>query len=187
MRVLDLASGTGDLGVLASEKIVPLGQVAACDLSFPMLRLAARKFEKTPPACWHASPIQGKAEALPFANGSFDAATMAFALRNVADLDAAFRELHRVLNPGGRLALLEFGRPQGIVKLGHLLWLSLAVPALGLITTGRLWPFLYLRRSILRFMPPPEVLRRLEEAGFSCPAAAPLAAGAVVLYQAARA
>ena len=187
MRVLDLASGTGDLSALASERIVPLGQVAACDLSFPMLRLATRKFETTPPAYWHARPIQGRAEALPFAAASFDAATMAFALRNVSDLATTFSELHRVLKPDGRIALLEFGRPKNLfMRFGHLLWLTFAVPAIGLLTTVKLWPFLYLRRSILQFMPPQEVLQHLKEAGFDQTQATPLTLGAVILYQAKR-
>ncbi len=187
MRVLDLASGTGDLAIRCAKKVAPLGQVAACDFSFPMLRLAAYKFERVPAAYWHARPIQGKAEALPFAEGSFDAATMAFALRNVSDLAATFTELNRVLKPGGRIALLEFGRPKNLfVRLGHLLWLSTAVPAIGLATTGRLWPFLYLRRSILQFMPPQEVLQRLESAGFAEATAEPLTFGAVIVYRAQR-
>ncbi|MBI3333445.1 MAG: ubiquinone/menaquinone biosynthesis methyltransferase [Candidatus Omnitrophica bacterium] len=185
MRVLDLASGTGDLAAAAAEPLVPLGQVVACDLSHPMLRFARRKLGSIPPARWHVKLTQARAEALPFSDRTFHAATLGFALRNVSDLDATFLELHRVLKAGGRIALLEFGRPRSpLLKVGHRLWLSLAVPAIGLLTTGRLWPFLYLRRSILQFLEPAEVLRRLEGAGFRLAEALPFNGGIVVVYQA---
>lgn len=187
MRLLDLAAGTGDLAIAAAKEIVPLGQVVACDLSHPMLRLARRKFERFPPARWHVRAAQGRAEELPFASGTFEAAVMGFALRNVGDLEAAFRELCRVLRPGGRIALLEFGRPRSpFLKMGHRAWLAFAVPVIGIATTGRVGPFLYLRRSILRFPEPEEVLRRLEAAGFRQVEATPLAGGIVVIYQAVR-
>lgn len=185
MRVLDLASGTGDLTILAAQEMVPLGFVAACDLSHPMLQLARRKFHRIPAARWHVQSLQARAERLPFSDGTFHAATMAFALRNVSDLGATFLEFHRVIQPGGRLAVLEFGRPRGLLlKIGHWLWLSFGVPLLGLLTTGRLWPFLYLRRSILEFMPPEEVIRRLEKAGFTQAQAEPLQGGIVFVYYA---
>lgn len=184
MRVLDLASGTGDLALSAARRMLPLGTVAACDLSFPMLRCSTRRMSRSPFAGWHVRPVQGRAEQLPFSDGAFDAATIGFALRNVSDLSATFRELRRVLAPGGRLALLEFGRPGSrILRAGQWLWLTFAVPLIGLACTGRLWPFLYLRRSILQFMPPEEVCRLLRAAGFSRAEARPLTAGVAVLYK----
>lgn len=187
MRVLDLASGTGDLACLAAKAIVPLGTVIASDLSHPMLRLAGKKFERIPAAYWHVRAVQNWAEALPFPSGSFHAATMGFALRNVSDLDATFREFHRVLKPGGALSLLEFSRPRGILlRLGHTLWLSTVVPLLGLLAVGSIGPFLYLRRSILQFMAPEQVVQRLWEAGFTHVRAESLTGGIVFLYTARR-
>ncbi len=187
MRVLDLASGTGDLAVTAAWELVPLGQVIACDVSHPMLIFARRKFKRIPAARWHIQPVQGRAEALPFPGGVFGAVTIGFALRNVSDLEKTFRELHRVLKPGGRIALLEFGRPRGfLLKLGHRLWLTTGVPLIGILTTGAVWPFLYLRRSILQFLAPEEVLHRLKAAGFRSAEAQPLQGGIVVLYRAVR-
>ena len=187
-RVLDLASGTGDLALEATLRILPLGQVTACDLSHPMLAYAARRFARHPVAGWHARFAQGRAEALPFPAETFDAATVGFALRNVTDLGATFRELRRVLRPGGRLALLEFGRPRNLLlRVGHWLWLTLAIPALGFLTTGRLWPFLYLRRSILAFMDPSQVEAQLRSAGFKEVRADPLQGGIVYVYRGSRA
>ena len=187
MQVLDLASGTGDLACLAAQVIAPLGTVIASDLSHPMLRLAGKKFERIPAAYWHIRAIQNRAEGLPFLSGTFHAATIGFALRNVSDLDATFREFHRVLKPGGALSLLEFSRPQGILlRFGHTLWLSTVVPLLGLLAVGSMGPFLYLRRSILQFMAPEQVVRQLQAAGFTEVHAEPLTGGIVFLYTARR-
>ena len=186
-RVLDLACGTGDLAAVAAPALVPLGAVVGCDLSLPMMAAGARKLSRHPPARWHVKFTQGRAEQLPFAAGSFHAATLGFALRNVSDLDAVFRELHRALAPGGRVGLLEFGRPRNpFLRAGHILWLSCAVPLIGILTTGKVWPFLYLRRSILGFLPPEEVVRRLKAAGFTAAEATPLTGGVVNLYTALR-
>lgn len=187
MMVLDLASGTGDLAAQEARRLVPLGKVVACDLSRPMLVSASRKLGRRPLESWHLAYAQGIGEALPFADRSFDAATVGFALRNVSDLDQVFREMARVLRPGGRIALLEFGRPKNpLVRMGHTLWLGGVVPVLGLLTTGLLWPFLYLRRSILGFLSPDQVLGKLKQAGLSDAEARPLHGGVVVLYTARR-
>ena len=187
MRVLDLASGTGDLATEAVLQLVPLGKVIACDLSGPMLSSAARKSGCHPLARWHVEFAQARAEGLPFSGGSFHGATIGFALRNVSDLSATFRELHRVVRPDGRIALLEFGRPKNLlVRFGHRIWLTAAIPLIGVLTTGRIWPFLYLRRSILSFMDPEEVVGLLSSAGFTQVQAEPLNGGIVVLYQALR-
>lgn len=187
MTVLDLAAGTGDLAREAADQLVPLGRVVASDLSHPMLRTASQKLGRHPTVSWHAVYSQARAEQLPFSAGRFDAASMGFALRNVSDLDQVFRELHRVIRPGGRVALLEFGRPKNpLLALGHRLWLLFAVPVIGVLTTWKLWPFLYLRRSILQFMPPQEVLERLHRAGFTEARVVPLQGGIVQIYQAIR-
>ncbi len=187
MRVLDLASGTGDLAVESVLKMLPLGMVTACDLSHPMLLSASEKLRRHPVAGWHMRYIQARAEQLPFPPQSFNAATIGFALRNVSDLAGVFRELHRVVRPGGRIALLEFGRPRNpLLRIGHWLWLTLVLPPLGLLTTGKLWPFLYLRRSILGFMDPEKVLSLLKEAGFSDVRAEPFTGRVVLLYQGVR-
>ena len=185
MRVLDLASGTGDLSRLAAHELVPLGMVAGCDLSHSMLSFGKRKLAKSPVGYWHVEFAQGKAAALPFRDGSFDAATIAFGMRNVSDLAAAFQELHRVVKSDGRVGFLEFGRPKGFfLRMGHRLWLSTGVPVFGILTTGKAWPFLYLRRSIGEFLAREEVVKSLERAGFSKAQAQPMDGGIVYLYTA---
>ena len=186
MRVLDLAGGTGDLAAQSALRMLPLGRVVACDLSHPMLRAASKKLGRHPAAGWHVRFAQGRAEQMPFLSARLDAATIGFALRNVSSLERTFRELRRVVRPGGRIALLEFGRPRNrLLRAGHWLWLTFVLPPLGLLTTGKIWPFLYLRRSILSFLAPEEVVRLLDSAGFSEVKAEPLSGGIVFLYQAA--
>ena len=188
MRVLDLASGTGDLARLAAQRLVPMGQVVACDLSHPMLIGAREKLSRHPATRWHVKFSQARSESLPFLAESFDTAAIGFALRNVSDLEGTFRELFRVLKPGGRICLLEFGRPDSLfLKIGHRLWLFFAVPLIGILTTGKVWPFLYLRGSILQFLPPQEVITRLEKAGFKQTQACALHGGIVNLYRATKA
>ena len=128
MRVLDLATGTGDLAHAAVQPLVPLGLVVGCDLSGDMLSCAQKKLSESPAAYWHVQLTQGRAEALPFLSNSLDGVTMGFALRNVTNLNDTLREFHRVLKPGGRISLLELGRPQGIfIRWGHRLWLMIGV------------------------------------------------------------
>ena len=188
MRMLDLCSGTGDLARLAAQRLVPMGQAVACDLSHPMLIGARKNLSCHPATRWHVKFSQARYESLPFLAESFHAGTIGFAVRNVSDLEGTFRELFRVLKPGGRICLLEFGRPDSLfLKIGHRLWLFFAVPLIGILTTGKVWPFLYLRRSILQFLPPQEVVSRLQKAGFKEAQAQPLQDGIVYLYLATRA
>jgi len=143
MRVLDLASGSGGLAIEAAREILPLGQVIASDISGPMLAQACRRLARHPVAGWHVQVSLNRAEALSFKTGSFDAAAMGFALRNVSDLNNTFQELARVIRPGGRVGLLEFSRPQHpLLRWGFKLWLAVASPLIGVLSTGRLWPFL---------------------------------------------
>ena len=120
-RVLDACCGTGDLALAAEEAG---GTVTGLDFSERMLERARRKSSTVE---W----VRGDAMALPFEDGSFDAATVGFGIRNVADLDAGLRELARVLRPGGRLACLEITRPRGALQPFFRLWFDGLVPLAG--------------------------------------------------------
>lgn len=182
-RVLDLGAGTGDLALLAAAVVAPTGLVEALDVSAPMLQRACAKAARVP-AGWHVRAVQARAEALPAADDTYDAVVSGFVMRNVSDLDRTLAESHRVLRPGGRLAILEFGRPRAaLLRWGHALWLGVGTLAIGWLVTGVRGPFTYLRRSIAGFLRPEQFVAQLRAAGFAEADAAPLLGGAVMLYR----
>jgi len=103
---------------------------------------------------------------LPFADGEFDAATVGFGVRNLADLELGLRELHRVLRPGGRLAVLEITRPRGLLRPFFRVWLDVLVPLAGKVLPGGK-AYTYLPASVRRFPGPEDLSRLLENAGFA--------------------
>ncbi|GBC91858.1 Ubiquinone/menaquinone biosynthesis C-methyltransferase UbiE [bacterium HR15] len=107
--VLDLCTGTGDLALQMARYIGPAGEVVALDFCEPMLQRAREKARQR--GLNHIRYVQADALQLPFASETFDAVTIAFGLRNLIDKPAAFREMARVLKPGGRAAVLELTRP----------------------------------------------------------------------------
>jgi demethylmenaquinone methyltransferase/2-methoxy-6-polyprenyl-1,4-benzoquinol methylase len=155
-RVLDAACGTGDLAI--ADKQAGAARVTGLDFSEKMLERARRKA----PLEW----VQGDMLALPFADETFDAATVGFGVRNVADLGASLRELRRVLRPGGRLAILEITHPRGLLKPFFGLWFDRLVPALGKLLPGGA-AYSYLPQSVTRFPPAEELAELLRDAGFA--------------------
>jgi demethylmenaquinone methyltransferase/2-methoxy-6-polyprenyl-1,4-benzoquinol methylase len=103
---------------------------------------------------------------LPFADGAFDAATVGFGVRNVADLERALQELRRVLRPGGRLAILEITRPRGPLRPFFTLWFDRLVPLLGKLLPGG-DAYTYLPASVARFPAAEELAALLERVGFT--------------------
>jgi demethylmenaquinone methyltransferase/2-methoxy-6-polyprenyl-1,4-benzoquinol methylase len=154
-RVLDACCGTGDLAVAAERKG---GIVTGLDFSPRMLERARRKSDTVE---W----VEGDLLALPFADGSFDAATVGFGVRNVSDLERALGELHRVLRPGGRLAILEITQPRGALRPFFSLWFDRVVPLLGKVLPGGK-AYTYLPASVRRFPGAEELGRLLERHGF---------------------
>jgi demethylmenaquinone methyltransferase/2-methoxy-6-polyprenyl-1,4-benzoquinol methylase len=154
-RVLDACCGTGDLAVAAEREG---GIVTGLDFSPAMLERARRKSDTV---AW----VEGDLLALPFADGSFDAATVGFGVRNVADLEGALGELRRVLRHGGRLAILEITRPRGILRPFFSLWFDRIVPLLGKVLPGG-GAYTYLPASVRRFPGAEELAARLEHDGF---------------------
>ena len=155
-RVLDACCGTGDLALEAERQG---GQVVGLDFSERMLERARRKSQTVE---W----LQGDVLALPFADGLFDAATVGFGVRNVADLELGLRELRRVLRPGGRLAILEITQPRGRLKPFFGLWFDRVVPILGKVIPGGR-AYAYLPASVRRFPGAEALVAALERAGFA--------------------
>jgi demethylmenaquinone methyltransferase/2-methoxy-6-polyprenyl-1,4-benzoquinol methylase len=155
-RVLDAACGTGDLALAARD--AGAAEVVGVDFSPRMLERARRK---SPAIEW----VQGDILALPFADGSFDAATVGFGIRNVADLEQGLRELRRVLRPGGRLAVLEITTPRGPLRPFFNVWFERVVPLLGRALPGGR-AYTYLPASVKRFPPAEELAALLSLCGF---------------------
>jgi demethylmenaquinone methyltransferase / 2-methoxy-6-polyprenyl-1,4-benzoquinol methylase len=159
-RVLDAACGTGDLAL--ADRAAGAARVTGLDFSAAMLERARRKTIAQPAVFeW----IQGDMLALPFADATFDAATVGFGVRNVADLELALRELRRVLRPGGRLAILEITQPRGVLKPFFSLWFDRVVPALGKVLPGGA-AYTYLPASVKRFPHAERLADLLRDSGF---------------------
>jgi demethylmenaquinone methyltransferase / 2-methoxy-6-polyprenyl-1,4-benzoquinol methylase len=169
-RVLDACCGTGDLA-LAARKAG--GIVTGLDFSERMLERARRKSSEID---W----VRGDLLELPFANESFDAATVGFGVRNVDDLSRALHELRRVLRPGGRLGILELVRPAGPLSLFYSVWFDRLIPLVGKVVPGGA-AYRYLPASVKRFPGPTELTAQVRAAGFGPVAHRLLGGGIVVL------
>jgi demethylmenaquinone methyltransferase/2-methoxy-6-polyprenyl-1,4-benzoquinol methylase len=155
-RVLDACCGTGDLAVAARN--AGAEQVTGLDFAPRMLERAKRKL---PEATW----IEGDLLALPFESRSFEAATVGFGVRNVADLEQALAELRRVLVAGGRVGILEITTPTGLLAPFYRVWFDRVVPLLGRFLRGGA-AYAYLPASVRRFPAPADLAGLMREAGF---------------------
>jgi demethylmenaquinone methyltransferase/2-methoxy-6-polyprenyl-1,4-benzoquinol methylase len=154
-RVLDVCCGTGDLALAAADAG---GKVTGLDFSEPMLERARAK---APGLEW----VSGDALALPFGDGSFDAVTIGFGLRNLADAEQGLAEIRRVLAPGGRVAILEITRPRGVLAPFYRLWFDGVIPLAGKVLPGGA-AYSYLPASVRRFPDPQSLAKLMDEAGF---------------------
>jgi demethylmenaquinone methyltransferase/2-methoxy-6-polyprenyl-1,4-benzoquinol methylase len=167
-RALDVACGTGRLTEALARAVQPGGEVVGVDVSPGMLRRAtARATRATAAGRAGGIPVYREADALalPFDDGSFDAATIGFGLRNLPDYAAGLREMARVVRPGGRVVILEIAIPeQGLPRVLFETWFRRIVPVLGRVA-GRSSAYRYLPRSLLAYPPPPAVAALMDEVG----------------------
>ena len=171
--VLDACCGTGDLAIANARRGA---RVTGLDFSERMLERAGRK---APELEW----IRGDVLAMPFADGSFDAATVGFGVRNVDDLEGALVELRRVLSVGGRLGILEITRPRGLLAPFYRFWFDGVVPLLGKVLPGGS-AYTYLPASVRRFPGPAELADVIAGAGFRDVNVRLFAGGIVALHTA---
>jgi demethylmenaquinone methyltransferase/2-methoxy-6-polyprenyl-1,4-benzoquinol methylase len=170
-RVLDACCGTGDLAVADARAG---GVVTGLDFAPRMLERARRKL---PSATW----VEGDMLALPFEAGSFEAATVGFGVRNVADLELGLAELRRVLVQGGRVAVLEITQPRGVLAPFYRLWFDRIVPLLGKLLNGGA-AYSYLPASVRRFPGPDQLADLMRTAGFTDVSHRTFAGGIVALH-----
>jgi demethylmenaquinone methyltransferase/2-methoxy-6-polyprenyl-1,4-benzoquinol methylase len=163
LRLLDLCCGTGDLAFLAEEADAG-AKVTGADFTMPMLAVAKRRraAERR-----HGHFVQADALRLPFRSGSFDALTIGYGLRNVADLEGALSEMRRVLAPGGRAVVLDFGKPSN--RLAALLYrgfLRTVMPVMGWLFHRDPETYLYIPESLRSFPAQKGIEELMRRAGF---------------------
>jgi demethylmenaquinone methyltransferase/2-methoxy-6-polyprenyl-1,4-benzoquinol methylase len=179
-RVLDLCCGTGDLAVSLARRG---GRVQAADFCLPMLLLARPKRARLPGPRPALDLLAADALDLPFSSGSFSAATVAFGVRNVADLDRCLRELVRVLAPGGRLLVLEFAVPRHrLLRAAYLFYFRHVLPRIGALLSPRGSAYGYLPASVLEFPQRSAFAERMAAAGLESTAFQDWTGGIVCLY-----
>lgn len=181
-RLLDVCTGTADVAIGAARRTAGAARVVGIDFSGSMLARGAAKVR-------HAALsnrirlIRGDAMALPAADASVDAATIAFGIRNVQRAEVACLELARVLRPGGRIAILEFGVPSAAAVRPLYLWyFTHVLPRIGRAVSGHQAAYSYLPESVGSFQFGEAFARMLRDAGFSEVKARPLTFGVVYLY-----
>jgi demethylmenaquinone methyltransferase / 2-methoxy-6-polyprenyl-1,4-benzoquinol methylase len=170
--VLDACCGTGDLSIAAGK--AGAAGVVGLDFSERMLERARRKAPGL-------EFVQGDVLALPFEDASFESAVVGFGVRNVDDLEAALKELRRVLRPGGRLGILEITTPRGWLAPFYRLWFDRIVPLLGRVLPGG-DAYTYLPASVRRFPGPEELAELLGSCGFAIVRFRLFAGGIVALH-----
>jgi demethylmenaquinone methyltransferase / 2-methoxy-6-polyprenyl-1,4-benzoquinol methylase len=175
-HVLDLCCGTGDM-TLALRRIGP-AKILGADFSHAMLQRASEKSAKTSLKWVEADALQ-----LPFPDQHFDLITTAFGFRNLADYDAGLREILRVLRPGGECGILDFGEPNGLMGKLYRIYFKHVLPAVGTLISGVRGPYAYLPASVERFPVPPEMMERMQRAGFREASWIPYTFGIAGLYR----
>lgn len=180
-RVLDVATGTGDLAIEIA-RACPGASVVGLDPSEGMLAVARHKLDKRGLA-GRVSLVVGDAQTLPQANCAIDAATIAFGIRNVPDRGKALRELARVVRPGGRIAVLELNEPRehGFFAAAARVHTHHIVPTLGAWLSGAR-EYKYLQASVAAFPPPSEFADLMRASGLEVLAITPLTFGVCTLY-----
>jgi demethylmenaquinone methyltransferase / 2-methoxy-6-polyprenyl-1,4-benzoquinol methylase len=177
---LDVCCGTGDLAIELRRRVGPEGRVVGCDFSQPMLEIARTK-------AVHAemADVQfdwADALDLPYKDDTFDAVTVGFGVRNLADLDQGLREMARVLKPGGRVAILEITQPRRPpLSTFYSLWFDEVVPLLGRLS-GEDSAYSYLPESVKTFPSPEQLAVKLDGAGFEGIRYTILAGGIIAIH-----
>lgn len=184
-RALDLGCGTGDLmeALLAGD---PEATAVGFDLTPAMLRAARVRVDALEGGA-RARLTQGDAEALPFEDGAFDTVVSAFLMRNVHDRAAAYREVSRVLKPGGRFLQLELAKPNNaLIRAGYMLYFQHGMPRLASLFSRHRESFQYLAESIDRWPPPAAIAKEIKAGGFQRVERAALLLGGVAIHTAHR-
>jgi demethylmenaquinone methyltransferase/2-methoxy-6-polyprenyl-1,4-benzoquinol methylase len=179
--ILDLAGGTGDLAREFARIVGERGQVVLADINAAMLEHGRRRLVDAGIA-GNVELAQVDAEALPFADNTFDRISIAFGLRNITDKDGALAEMHRVLKPGGKVLILEFSQPSSAIKPAYDLYSFKVLPLLGRLIAKDPQSYQYLAESIRMHPDQETLLGMMQDAGFERCRYNNLTAGIVALH-----
>jgi demethylmenaquinone methyltransferase/2-methoxy-6-polyprenyl-1,4-benzoquinol methylase len=182
-RVIDVCGGTADLAIGIAQRIGPDGRVFLYDINRAMMEVGREKIAKRSPA-GKISLIQGDAERMACLPGQFDGAIVGFGIRNLTHREEGFREIHRVLKPGGKLVCLEFSRPTSPwFRWLYDFYSFHIMPWVGKLFTGRREAYTYLPESIRRFPLQEELSAKLRDIGFREVSHRNLTNGIAVIHQ----
>ena len=182
-RVLDIASGSGDLARAFARRVGAAGEVWATDINYSML---ARGRDRLLDAGCRLPAVQCDAERLPFPGAHFDCVSVAFGLRNMTHKDAALAEMARVLRPGGRLVVLEFSRVWKPLEKPYGMYSFSVLPWLGERVAGDGGAYRYLAESIRMHPDQAALAAMMERAGFSAVEYFNLSAGVAAVHRGVR-
>ena len=162
-KLIDVASGTGDVAKLFLDKLDYSGNVCCVDENEGMLNISKKKFGQINNIQWY----EAKAEKLPFKNNEFDYYTISFGIRNVNKINLVLDEAFRVLKPGGKFMCLEFSKVKNEIldKLYQIY--SQSIPKIGKFVVGKSEPYEYLIKSIKEFYSQEELLKLMEKSNFT--------------------
>jgi len=174
--VLDVATGTGRLARELAGGLSKGGRVVGTDFCRNMLRRAKESDSSL-------DLLLATADNSPFRDNTFDCATIAFALRNVPDIEASLSETARVVRSGGKIVCLEFSRPRNrVLRAAHRLYLTTLLPLIGLLLSGNKEAYSYLGQSIMGFCHPTELKQIMERSGMTEVQFRPLTWGVVTVH-----
>jgi len=179
--ILDVATGTGDLFMLALKRNRDC-RIVGIDISSEMLHIASQKKVRGGYRGRYFL-VAGDACGMPFGGHAFDHAMVAFGIRNMSDVEDLFKEARRILKDGGKFAILEFSIPEiHFIRKIYLIYLKKIIPLIGRLLSGRTGPYDYLMNSIMTFYKPEEIKEMLRGNSFAIIESSPLWFGICHLY-----
>jgi demethylmenaquinone methyltransferase/2-methoxy-6-polyprenyl-1,4-benzoquinol methylase len=185
--VLDLATGSGDVAFALARRLPTTTCITGMDFCQPMLDQAeVKKIAAGADRYANITFRQGDGLALPLPDANFDALTISFGLRNLADRHRGLREMHRVLRPGGRLFVLEFSQPQAWFRPFYFCYLRRILPTIAGSVTGDRAAYVYLNETIEQFPGRNALADELRAAGFTAVQSSGMTFGIVALHEASR-